>query len=142
MSGFKNTNYHHPAFGAVIAAIVLFCSFLVVDAVFPFNIDKVSYGTVIYDEEGILIHAFLTSDDKWRLKAEPDEITPEIKKAFIYKEDRWFYYHPGVNLLSVGRALFNNLTSGRRTSGASTITMQLARLLDPAPRTFINKFRE
>lgn len=142
MYGFKHINFNRLFFRVAVAAIVLFCVFVVVDAIFPFNMVKVEYGPVIYDEEGALIHAFLTSDDKWRLKAELYEITPEIKKAFIFKEDRWFYAHPGVNLLSVGRAVFNNLLHRRRTSGASTITMQLARLLDPAPRTYTNKFKE
>ncbi|MDY0342343.1 MAG: penicillin-binding protein 1C [Lentimicrobium sp.] len=142
MPDFIPINTNHFAFRAAVAGVFLFCLFIIVDAIFPFNIDKVEYGTVIYDDQDILIHAFLTSDDKWRLKAEPDEITLEVRKAFIFKEDQWFYSHPGVNLLSVGRAMFNNLTSGRRTSGASTITMQLARLLDPVPRTFANKFKE
>lgn len=142
MPGFKHINFNHLAFRTAAAIILVFCLFVVIDAVLPFNMDKVEYATVVYDDEGILIHAFLTSDDKWRLRAEQDEITPEIKKAFIFKEDRWFYFHPGVNLLSITRAAFNNLTRGRRTSGASTITMQLARLLDPAPRTFSNKFLE
>jgi len=89
-----------------------------------------------------MLHGFLSADQKWRLYAEADEITPDLRQAFIFKEDRWFYFHPGVNPLAVIRAAWNNLSKGHRTSGASTITMQLARLLDPAPRTIRSKFRE
>ncbi len=92
--------------------------------------------------EKTLLHAFLTSDDKWRMYTELDEITPELKKAIIYKEDKYFYYHPGVNPVAILRAFYNNIKSGKRTSGASTITMQVARLLEPKERTYKNKIKE
>lgn len=74
--------------------------------------------------------------------SELSEITPSLKKAFIEKEDRYFYYHPGINPVSIIRAAFNNVISGKVTSGASTITMQVARLLEPKERSYINKFKE
>lgn len=119
-----------------------FLVFLLFDRVFPFPVPEVSWSKVVYASDSTLLHAFLSKDDKWRMPVRLDEITPGLEKAFIFKEDRWFYYHPGVNPLSVCRALFNNLRKGRRTSGASTITMQVARLLDPAPRTHGSKIRE
>lgn len=125
-----------------IGIIFCFVSFLILDAVFPFRTNNISWSKVIYASDSTLLHGFLSQDHKWRLYADMEEITPELRKAFIYKEDRWFYYHPGVNPFAVVRAVVNNLTRGRRTSGASTITMQLARLLDPAPRTLRSKFRE
>ncbi|UCH15347.1 MAG: penicillin-binding protein 1C, partial [Bacteroidales bacterium] len=86
--------------------------------------------------------AFLTSDDKWRMYTELDEITPQLKKAIIFKEDKYFRYHFGVNPVSVVRALVYNILKGKRTSGASTITMQVARLLVPKERTYWNKIKE
>jgi len=127
-------------FFAVI--LFLFLLFLLIDAIFPFRTDKIVYSRVIYASDSTLLHGFLSTDQKWRLYAEADEITPDLRQAFIFKEDRWFYFHPGVNPLAVIRAAWNNLSKGHRTSGASTITMQLARLLDPAPRTMRSKFRE
>src|SRR4029078_7099021 len=62
-----------------------------------------------------------------------------LKRAIIYKEDRYFYYHPGVNLFAVVRAAFNNIFHLRRTSGASTISMQVIRLLYPNERSYLNK---
>ncbi|MBK9357435.1 MAG: penicillin-binding protein 1C [Bacteroidales bacterium] len=126
-------------FGVIL---FLFLLFLLIDAIFPFRTDKVVYSRVIYASDSTLLHGFLSSDQKWRLYADEDEITPDLRRAFIVKEDRWFYFHPGVNPLAVIRAAWNNLSKGHRTSGASTITMQLARLLDPAPRTIRSKFRE
>ncbi|WP_315817468.1 transglycosylase domain-containing protein [Paraflavitalea speifideaquila] len=56
---------------------------------------------------------------------------PLLRKTIIEKEDQYFYYHPGVNLLAIGRAMAKNIFRLKRTSGASTITMQVARALEP-----------
>ncbi|MEA5109762.1 Penicillin-binding protein 1C [bioreactor metagenome] len=122
--------------------LLSFFVFLLIDRIFPFRVPEVSWSKVVYASDSTLLHAFLSKDDKWRIPVRLDEITPGLEKAFIFKEDRLFYYHPGVNPFSVCRAVFNNITKGRRTSGASTITMQVVRLLDPAPRTYKAKIRE
>lgn len=86
--------------------------------------------------------AYLSSDDKWRMRLQKEELSGQLEKAFINKEDKYFYYHFGVNPVSVLRAAFNNLFTGRKTSGASTITMQVARLLNPKARSYGNKMIE
>jgi len=116
--------------------------FLLLDAFFSFRAERTVYSKVIYAADSTLLHAFLSPDQKWRVYAAQDEITPELRTAVIFKEDRFFQYHPGFNPFAMVRAAFFNLVKGRRTSGASTITMQLARLLDPAPRTYLNKIHE
>lgn len=100
------------------------------------------WSTVITDNKGRVVHAFLTADEKWRMKTGLSEISPLLQKAILEKEDRWFYYHPGVNPVAVLRAGWNNLVKGRRTSGASTITMQVARALEPGRRTWLKKIAE
>lgn len=60
----------------------------------------------------------------------------------LVKEDRWFYYHPGINPFAVARALLQNAGTGRRMSGASTITMQIARMMEPKQRTYGGKLAE
>jgi penicillin-binding protein 1C len=87
----------------------------------------------------MMANAFLTPDDKWRMKTELLEISPLLQKTIIAKEDRWFWYHPGINPVSVVKALFQNAMRGRRMSGASTITMQVARALEPRRRTVFAK---
>jgi penicillin-binding protein 1C len=104
--------------------------------------DEPEWSQVIKDNKGRVVHAFLTSDQKWRMKTELDEISPLLQKAILEKEDRWFYYHPGVNPIAVVRAGWNNLVKGRRTSGASTITMQVARAMEPGRRTWWKKISE
>jgi len=119
----------------------IFFLFILLNFIFPLRID-IEYSTIILDKKGNLVHSFLTEDDKWRMFTELDEITPELKEAIIYKEDKYFYYHPGINPVSVIRAIIKNTIKGKRTSGASTITMQVARMLNPKERTYGNKIKE
>jgi penicillin-binding protein 1C len=71
-----------------------------------------------------------------------EDVSPRYLQALIEYEDRWFWKHPGVNPLSVARAAWQDLLAGRVISGGSTLTMQVARLLDPHPRTFGGKVRQ
>lgn len=121
--------------------LLLFLIFLLLNAIFPININK-SYATTVVDSNGEILYSFLSKDDKWRMYTQLNEISDDLKKAIIYKEDRLFYYHYGVNPLAISRAFFNNVIKGKRTSGASTITMQVVRLLEPKPRTYANKLLE
>ncbi|MBA3649811.1 MAG: penicillin-binding protein 1C [Chitinophagales bacterium] len=122
-------------FGTAIA------TFFVLNILFPLNI-HINYSQEITASDGTVLHAFLSADDKWRLNTELNEITPSLKKALIFKEDKYFYYHPGINPIAIIRALIENLISGKKQSGASTITMQVTRMLEPKERTYTNKFIE
>ena len=127
-----------------ITAILLGCGlllFFAIDLLFPFK-PKVQYSTQITASDGTVLHAFLSVDDKWRLYTNISEITPLLQKTLIHKEDRYFYYHPGINPFAMLRAAGRNIFTGRRTSGASTITMQVVRLLEPKKRTYLNKLIE
>ncbi len=119
----------------------LFINFHLLNILFPLNY-SIDWSQVIISEDGQVMHAFLTKNDKWRIKADLEEISPLIRKTILRKEDRYFYYHFGINPFAIGRAFFQNLYHNKRISGASTISMQLARLLYPAERTYKNKIVE
>ncbi len=121
--------------------VSLFVLFLIVDTIFPLPVDT-DYSRIVLDRNGRVLHGFLSSDEKWRMYTELDEISPDIRETFLAKEDKYFYYHPGINPAAILRAAWNNVTSGRRTSGASTITMQVARMMEPKSRTYLNKAAE
>jgi penicillin-binding protein 1C len=97
------------------------------------------YSPVVYDRHGKFMNAYLASDGQWRLRTSPDEIPERLKEIIIRKEDRFFYYHFGVNPFAIVRATVQNILAGQRNSGASTITMQVARMLEPKERTYGNK---
>ncbi len=115
--------------------------FFLLNIIFPLKVN-IKYSQIVLASDSTVIHAFLSSDEKWRMKTELPEITPLLRKSIIYKEDKYFYYHPGINIIAIFRAIFNNINQQKRTSGASTITMQVARLLQPKPRTYRNKIVE
>src|SRR5437588_245234 len=81
--------------------------FTVLDLIFPIN-TKRDYAPLIKARDGTVLHAFLTKDQQWRFKTRLNELTPELRQAIVYKEDRQFYYHPGVNPLAIIRAIWNN----------------------------------
>jgi penicillin-binding protein 1C len=120
-------------------SIVLLFSLLCL--IFPLP-DDIEYSTCILDDHAQLVHAFLTRDQQWRMKLDSSELTDLLKRTIISKEDKYFYYHPGVNPLALCRALIGNILHGKIISGASTITMQLARALEPRKRTYFNKLVE
>jgi penicillin-binding protein 1C len=115
--------------------------FILLDCLFPLN-TAVDYAPLIKARDGQVLHAFLTKDQQWRFRTELAEITPELKQAIVFKEDKHFYHHFGINPVAIGRAAFNNVFHLKRTSGASTITMQVARMLEPKKRSYGNKLLE
>lgn len=125
----------------IILLLSTFFLSIALNIIFPLP-DNIDYSQIVISSDSTVVHAFLSRDDKWRMKTELNEITPLLKKAIIFKEDRYFYYHAGVNYLAILRAMFNNIMQGKRTSGASTITMQVARLLEPKQRTYWGKIVE
>jgi len=122
------------AFTAVIAAALLV----------PLPMDKLQIppSTCVYDAEGRLMSAFLAPDDRWRITVSYEDVSTEFLDMLIAYEDRWFFWHFGVNPLSLCRALIQNIRAGKIVSGGSTLTMQVARLLDPKPRTVPSKVKE
>lgn len=99
-------------------------------------------SVVLEYRDGTPAHVFLAPDQRWRIAAPAERIDPAYLRALLALEDKRFYSHPGVDPLAVARAAVLNLVRGRRVSGASTLTMQLVRMLEPRPRTFTSKLVE
>lgn len=96
-------------------------------------------STLVFDRKGQLLQAFISSDDMWRIQTPLTEVSPHLQKSLLAFEDRWFYWHFGVNPLAMARASLQNVFSRRVVSGGSTITMQISRMMEPKPRTFSAK---
>jgi penicillin-binding protein 1C len=99
------------------------------------------YSTVIYSKEGQLLGASIAEDGQWRFPA-VDSIPEQLETCILTFEDQYFHYHPGINPLSVARAFYQNAKAGNIVSGASTITMQVARMRYRDSRTFLHKLNE
>ena len=125
----------------IFFGITIFFLTLLTNYFFPIS-TKLSYSRLVYDRDSVLVHAYLTADDKWRFETNLEDLPPEYLRSLLAKEDRFFYYHIGVNPLAVFRAVIQNIARQKRVSGASTITIQVIRLLEPRSRTWGNKIIE
>jgi penicillin-binding protein 1C len=100
------------------------------------------HSVVIEYQDGTPAHVFLAPDERWRVLTRSQDIDPAYLRALFALEDKRFAWHPGVDPLAVARAVVSNVVKGRRVSGASTLTMQLVRVLEPRPRTLTSKIIE
>lgn len=124
------------------AILLIWGMVVAADRLWPLPLKEVNPARVVVDEQGTPLWRFADSEGIWRYPVTIEEVSPRYLEALIQYEDRWFWDHPGVNPFSVLRAAWQDLTSGRVVSGGSTLTMQVARLLDPHPRTFGGKVRQ
>ncbi len=106
------------------------------DRLFPLPLPGDDLARVVLAEDGAPLWRFADRDGVWRYPISPGEVSPYYLDALLTYEDRWFYQHPGVNPLALGRAAWQNLSGGRVLSGGSTLSMQVARLLDPHARSY------
>ena len=100
-------------------------------------------STQVLDRHGKLLRAYATPDGRWRLPATVADVDPRFVEMLQAYEDRRFRKHAGVDMLAMGRAAWQLLTHAKVISGGSTLTMQVARLLEPrAERTLAAKLRQ
>jgi penicillin-binding protein 1C len=124
--------------------IVVAASAFILDRLFPFPVERLEPAPAVrvLDNDGKPLRYFLAPDGMWRFPVTLDQVSPDLITALIHSEDRYFYYHPGVNPPAVLRAVWSNIRHRRVVSGASTIPMQVARLVSPRPRTISAKMVE
>jgi len=137
-------SYKRPAW-LTRTRLVLITSVLVLCGLFWFCLPAKLFDKptayVINDDQGGLLGAAIATDGQWRFPY--DSIVPDkFKKCIIAFEDKRFEHHPGIDFLAFGRAIRQNIKSGRVSSGGSTITMQVIRLATHHNRTFLNKLLE
>ncbi len=97
---------------------------------------------VVVNRQGRPLRTFPNARGVWRYPLHLEQISPLYIEALLGYEDRWFYWHPGINPFALLRAATQNLASGRIVSGGSTLTMQVARLLHPHPRSLSGKLSQ
>ncbi|AZE87365.1 peptidoglycan glycosyltransferase PbpC [Pseudomonas orientalis] len=112
------------------------------DRIWPLPLPQDDLARVVLAEDGTPLWRFADANGVWRYPVHTREVSPYYLDALLTYEDRWFYRHPGVNPLALARATWQNLTGARVVSGGSTLSMQVARLLDPHSRTLQGKLRQ
>ncbi|MXV82736.1 penicillin-binding protein 1C [Candidatus Poribacteria bacterium] len=161
----------HPLFGRLMTVMLSFLLivilFMLANWCFPLPKARLHppVSQIVLDRNGEWLRAFLADDGMWRFSyqsqqifnksapsltqnshygtnATTDTYSPLLHQAILISEDRWFYYHYGINPISIATAIYDNLKAGEVVRGGSTITMQLARLMEPKARNIPNKFIE
>ena len=121
------------AFGGIVLA----------DRWFPPDLHRLAKPSrSVVDASGRLLTAMPAEEGRWRLPVAVEAVDPLYLSLLIAYEDRRFERHPGVDPLALLRAVGDAVMAGRLVSGASTLTMQVARLLEPRPRTLGSKLIE
>ncbi len=106
---------------------VLLFLFLGIFFIVPKPLFNSPYSTIVESHSGKLLGARIAADGQWRFP-ESDSVPVKYEKCLLNFEDKYFYYHPGINPISLLRALFQNIKATRIVSGGSTITMQVCRM--------------
>ena len=129
------------------AALLALCIGSLISLFLPFpELDAFmqrDWSTRVYDRGGNLIQILALKDGIRREFTAYKSMPPDAVRIFLAAEDKDFFSHHGIDVAAIARAAYQNISSGKRVSGASTVTMQLARLVVPAKRrTFFAKLRE
>jgi penicillin-binding protein 1C len=126
-----------------IVVVTLLVTPVILNKLYPLDLSRLQdVSKELRTTENQLVYVFQTRDDKWRLKADFHEINPLFLKMLLLKEDHSFWKHGGVSFISLWRAGYQWLLHKKVVSGGSTLTMQVARLLEPRPRTIRTKIIE
>jgi penicillin-binding protein 1C len=139
----KASHRRHWLLGLVSAGALLLLAVWSLDRAFPPALpEDAGAASVILARDGTPLRAFADREGVWRYPVAPSEVSPLYLEALLAYEDRRFHRHAGVDPLAIARAAWQNLRAGRVISGGSTLTMQVARLLEPRPRTLAGKLGE
>ncbi len=119
------------ATGIIIAGVGLF-ALDVADRAFPPPLERAeAVSPEVLDADGQLLRAFATPEGRWRLKTGVVDVDPQFIRMLVAYEDQRFYEHSGIDVWALGRAALQFVSNGRIVSGASTLSMQVARLVEP-----------
>ena len=131
-----------PLILLVLLMLLPLLAFTLVDWTLPVDLKPRPGSRVVLASDNSPLRAFADQEGLWRYPISIDQVSPLYLDALIHYEDRYFYRHPGVNPFSLLRAIGQAIRSGTIVSGGSTLTMQVARMRYPEPRTLIGKGKE
>lgn len=125
-------------------ALISFATFETLDRVYPPPLpENITVSKEVVDRDGALLRAYATPDGRWRLAVTLDQVDPQFVDMLVAYEDKRFHDHSGIDFLALGRAAQQFVANGRIVSGGSTLSMQLARLIEPREnRSFGQKIRQ
>lgn len=128
----------------VLLGFLLLCLslFILLDRLWPLPVEYFEqrhFAQVVVDKDGLPLRAFADQQGVWRYPTTVDKVSPLYLQALIHYEDRYFYQHLGINPVAIIRAAWQRIKHGRFVSGASTLTMQVARIMQSHDKTLTGK---
>jgi len=138
----KNINFKKVIIFFITLFILLFIYLIKVYITYDPKklVKEINYSKVVLDRKGEILSVFLNNEEEFHIKYD-GEVPETLKTAVINYEDKKFYSHSGVDYPRILKSFFNNMI-GRKKMGASTISMQVVKLLEPKKRTYFNKLIE
>ncbi len=137
--------------GLQLSIMIVLLLFKSADLIWPMDVPDAGHLTdtargdfaqLVVDRHGRPLGAFADRNGVWRYPVTSAEVSSDYLAALIQYEDRWFYYHPGINPLALMRAAWQNWRCGCVVSGGSTLTMQVARRFYPHSRSLTGKLQQ
>jgi penicillin-binding protein 1C len=142
-SGARTLGKQHPVVASVVLGALAFVGVATLDVLFPPDLSRFEDRSIsVLDRQGGMLRPFLSSDDKWRFLTRPVDVEARYVDLLKAYEDQRFDDHWGIDTRAAARALGQLLGTGEVVSGASTLTMQAARLLEPGPRSIGGKAKQ
>jgi penicillin-binding protein 1C len=143
----RASGWVRPVIAAAAVAILVCGAVFALDRLYPLPPPYADGAVVVTAADGTPLRNYPSRDGIWRYPVQPRDVSPLYLQTLLTYEDRWFRWHPGVNPIAMARAAWQWLTAGHIVSGGSTLTMQVARLVDPAlagrsSRTLSAKLRQ
>jgi penicillin-binding protein 1C len=126
------------AAAAAAGLVLALAAFHLASWIWPFPSARLAQwpaSPMVTDRSGRHLLSLVGIDEQWRFPVKLDDVSPHVRNALVAVEDERFYTHCGVDLTAVARAVAQNVGALRVVSGASTLTMQVCRMLDDRPRT-------
>jgi penicillin-binding protein 1C len=128
----------------VVLCVAAYTAFeLLISSLPPLDVRRAeNLSTVVLSADGQILKSYLASDNKWRLRTTPVDVSAKYLQMLLAYEDKRFYRHAGVDFLAIGRAAYQLVRYRTVRSGASTLSMQVVRLLTRHERGFLGKVKQ
>lgn len=131
--------------GGLALVVLAFLFLMLLDRLFPIPLpenNRETFAQVVVDRHGRPLRAFADHQGVWRYPTDVTQVSETYITALIGYEDRWFYYHPGINPIAILRATYQNIVCQCVISGGSTLSMQVARRFDPHSKSLSGKIKQ
>ncbi len=126
----------------ILSCFCICVGLFIADKIYPLPLPNDSSARIVLAEDGTLLCHFINQKRVWCYPVIIQQVSPYYIQALLAYEDRWFYHHPRINFFALVRALGQDIYNRQIVSGGSTLSMQVACIVDPCSHTYFGKIRQ